>query len=95
VSEQDLRDWGQQQQAVGRCAHCPDWTVLGTAEEVRELFEAHRVEAHSDIPYKKRSRRQRANPSIIAYRQSLTDDESKEIDEIRRRRMYQLGQTGE
>ena len=93
VSEIDgeHRSWALSQPAVGGCLFCPEFRPEGTGDDIRAANEAHLQSVHPELVGKKRKRRLRANPAVIAFRQSLTDEESNAVDEERRRRMFQLG----
>jgi hypothetical protein len=77
---------------TGRCALCPDLEIEGMAKDVLPLLDAHRAKEHPEIIRKVRRPRQRGNPKIIAWRQSLTEEENEQIDRERKQRMFLLGQ---
>lgn len=87
-SARDLANWAQLQPTVGRCAFCPEWTVAGTAAEVRELCAAHRQEIHPELTGVKK-RRPKAN--LMRWRTVLDEDATTEIADTRSKRMKLLG----
>jgi len=89
--DQEFKVWALSQPTTGGCLFCPDFHPRGTGDEIRAANEAHLQNVHPELVGKKRKRRKRANPTVIAFRQSLTDEESSAVDEERRRRMFQLG----
>ena len=93
VSEIDgeFRTWAFAQPTRGGCLFCPEFQPQGTCEEIKAANENHLKSVHPELVGKKRKRRARANPTVIAFRQSLTEEESNALDEKRRQRMFQLG----
>lgn len=89
--DQEFQNWALAQQTVGGCLFCPDFKPTGTGTEVRIENENHLHTVHPELVAKKKTKRRRANPAVIAFRQSLTEEESEAVDEERRRRMFQLG----
>jgi hypothetical protein len=90
VEEEKL--WWQRQPATAYCLFCPDWSVSGTAAEVRLAAESHRESEHPDLePPMPKHRRS----SLSSFRHRLSKEDAEEIRIARRRRMYLLGQPDE
>lgn len=91
MSQAEVDAFYQTLPMVGRCLFCPDWIAEGSAEEVRRFQEAHRRLEHPNLQRLKRRHRPRRS-GVISFRQSLTDEESEEIERQRAMRMKLLGQ---
>lgn len=87
----EFRAWALSQPTSGGCLFCPDYHPEGTGDEVAAANRAHLETVHPELVGKKRKRRTRANPAVIAFRQSLNAEESAAVDEERRKRLFQLG----
>jgi len=88
--DDEHRAWALANPAIGGCLFCPKFKPRGTGAEVKELNLRHLEEKHPELVKLRRRRRPRRT-GIIAFRQSLTEDESAEIDENRAKRMKLLG----
>jgi len=89
--DEDFRNYGLNLPTVGGCMYCPRFKPKGTALQVKEACEQHRLEKHPELVGKKRYRRPHASPGVLSFRQFLTEDEGKEIDAVRAKRMKLLG----
>lgn len=89
--DEDFRNYGLGLPTVGGCMYCPDFKPSGTCAEVKEACEQHRMAEHPELGRKKRYRRPHASPGVLSFRQLLTDEESREIDERRTKRLKLLG----
>jgi hypothetical protein len=89
--DEEWRSWAMQQPTIGGCLFCPDFKPKGTGVEVKQASADHLATVHPELVGKRRSKRRRSNPAVIAFRQSLTEEESEAVDEERRRRLKLLG----
>lgn len=89
--DEDFRNYGLNLPTTGGCMYCSNFKPKGTALEVKEACEEHRRECHPELVGKRRYRRPHATPGVLAFRQFLTEEEGKEIDARRVKRMKLLG----
>ena len=54
IEDQEIHD---RSEMVAKCMFCPDWQIVATAGEAREIAKSHRLEQHPDATQTTRAKR--------------------------------------